>query len=543
LLDFISFAGDCMPFEIVLRCQTKATARFSVLLFTALVAHSPGWAAGTTKPAAAPAPAITAGGVVSASAFGGFTSIAPGSWIEIYGSNLAADTRSWTGSDFNGANAPTSLDGTSVTIGGKSAFVYYISPTQVDVQVPSGVTTGSQPVIVTAGGVASSPYNVTVNAAEPGLLAPPSFNVGGNQQVEALFPDGKTYVLPPGAIAGLPSRRAQPGDTILLYGVGFGPVTPDSPAGQTVQQVNSLSLPFQLKFGQTAATVTYAGLAPGAVGLYQFNVTVPSVVSSDAVPVTFTLGGVASTQTLYISVLGTTPATALETVTLSTVSVAGGGSVPGTLILSTPAPAGGAAVTLISSSTTAVVPSSVTVPAGSNSTNFSIATSAVTSSQMVTITAMYAGSSAQATLTVTPAASGLPQFNVMAINASSSSMGGPELGIRGIQLVGPPSNGSYSALIVGAGGQGSAIPQVGMYRATWNSVTVSGTTVTFGGLQTVGSTMTGLAGNVAPITSATLTVTLSPQGAGTSGTATGTLTLVSTVATISGSFTGTYVAR
>ena len=47
-------------------------------------------------------PVIKSGGVVSASAFGQFTSIAPGSWIEIYGSNLATNTRGWSGSDFNG---------------------------------------------------------------------------------------------------------------------------------------------------------------------------------------------------------------------------------------------------------------------------------------------------------------------------------------------------------------------------------------------------------------------------------------------------------
>jgi uncharacterized protein (TIGR03437 family) len=77
--------------------------------------------------------------VVSASAFGEFTSVSPGSWIEIYGSNLAVDSRSWPASDFNGVNAPTSLDGTSVTIGGQAAFVDFISPGQVDALVPCDV--------------------------------------------------------------------------------------------------------------------------------------------------------------------------------------------------------------------------------------------------------------------------------------------------------------------------------------------------------------------------------------------------------------------
>ena len=72
-------------------------------------------------------PAIGVGGVVSASAFGEFKSISPGSWIEIHGSNLAVGTQSWAAADFSGVNAPTSLHGTSVTIGGQAAFIDFVS--------------------------------------------------------------------------------------------------------------------------------------------------------------------------------------------------------------------------------------------------------------------------------------------------------------------------------------------------------------------------------------------------------------------------------
>jgi hypothetical protein len=101
---------------------------------------------------------------------------------------------------------------------------------------------------VTVGGVTSAAYNITVNAVQPGLDAPPSFNIGGVQYVVALFADG-TYVLPEGAIAGLNSRPAQPGDEIVLYGIygiGFGPVTPDIPAGELVQQANTLASAFEM---------------------------------------------------------------------------------------------------------------------------------------------------------------------------------------------------------------------------------------------------------------------------------------------------------
>jgi uncharacterized protein (TIGR03437 family) len=246
-------------------------------------------------------PSIASGGVVSASAFGGFPSAAPGSWIEIYGSNLASDTRGWTSSDFSGVNAPTSLDGTSVTIGGQDAFIDYISPGQVNAQVPSSVGTGAQEVILTTNVGASVPYKVNVSATQPGLLAPPSFKINGTQYVVALFSDG-AYVLPTGAISAVNSRPAQTGDTIILYGVGFGPVTPDIPAGQIVQQSNTLASSFEVSIGGMPATVNYAGLAPDYVGLYQFNIVVPNAAASGAVPLTFTLDGASGTQTLYIAV-------------------------------------------------------------------------------------------------------------------------------------------------------------------------------------------------------------------------------------------------
>jgi uncharacterized protein (TIGR03437 family) len=249
-----------------------------------------------------PSPSVNSGGVVSASAFGQFTSAAPGSWIEIYGTSLAAVTQTWGSSNFNGVNGPTMLGGTSVSIGGLAAFVDYISPLQVNVQVPGGVSIGAQPLILTTAAGASPPLTVTVNATQPGLLAPSSFNIGGTQYVVAQFADG-TYVLPPGAISGITSQRAQPGDTIVIYGIGFGSVTPNIPPGQLVEQLNTLAEPFTISFGGTqATTIAYDGLAPNYMGLYQFNVVVPTVAASDTVPLTFSVGGVSGTQTLAIAI-------------------------------------------------------------------------------------------------------------------------------------------------------------------------------------------------------------------------------------------------
>lgn len=252
------------------------------------------------------APAITPNGVVSAGAFGGFTSVAPGSWMEIYGTNLSATTRSWAGADFTGTKAPTSLDNVKVTIGGQLAFIDYISPTQVNAQVPSSAPTGAQQLTVSTPGGTSSAYSITVNTLQPGLLAPSSFLVGGKQYVVAQFADG-TYVLPPNTIAGISSRQAKPGETIIIYGIGFGPVLDSGnqniPAGTIVTASNKLSNSFEMDFGGVAATnLSYSGLAPNFVGLYQFNVVVPAVANSDLVPLNFKLNGASGSQTLFTAV-------------------------------------------------------------------------------------------------------------------------------------------------------------------------------------------------------------------------------------------------
>src|ERR1043165_7576301 len=116
-------------------------------------------------------------GVLSATAFGGSDSIAPGTWVEIYGRNLAPAARQWPPTDFSSSVAPTSLAGVSVTIGGSPAFVSYISPLQINVQAPSSIQPGQAQVIVRNNGQISRAYQVQVNALQPGLLRIPGYTV------------------------------------------------------------------------------------------------------------------------------------------------------------------------------------------------------------------------------------------------------------------------------------------------------------------------------------------------------------------------------
>ncbi|MCC7175185.1 MAG: hypothetical protein IT159_08310 [Bryobacterales bacterium] len=254
------------------------------------------------QPGTRGAPAIHEGGVVSASSFGAFREVAPGSWIEIYGTNLSASARAWQTADFSGMRAPTSLEGTRVTVGGLPAFLSYVSPMQINALVPSNVAPGRQDLRVFTAAGSSPAYPVTVRATLPGLYAPPTFILGGRQYAAALFAGAMAFAVPPGAIPGVVSRKARPGDTLVLYGVGFGSVSPDVPPGEIAPAANSLNQRLEVRIGGAPAAVTYAGLAPGSIGVYQLNVAVPAVAAGDAVPLTFTLDGIPGAQTLYTAI-------------------------------------------------------------------------------------------------------------------------------------------------------------------------------------------------------------------------------------------------
>jgi uncharacterized protein (TIGR03437 family) len=248
----------------------------------------------------------------SATDFGGWSNFASGSYIEIKGSNLApaGDSRIWAGTDFNGNNAPTALDGVSVSIDGKSAYVYYISPTQIDALAPDDSTIGSVPITVTNCQATSNSMTVTKTALAAGMQAPASFLVNGTQYMVALITDS---TLPLGyAFVGNTNltsspyyyRPANPGQTITAYGLGFGPVTPANPTGVITTAANSIvsSDAVTIFFGTTQATLAYAGLAPGFVDLYQFNITVPSTLANGDYPITVKVGGTAITQKMSLTV-------------------------------------------------------------------------------------------------------------------------------------------------------------------------------------------------------------------------------------------------
>jgi trimeric autotransporter adhesin len=136
----------------------------------------------------------------------------------------------------------------------------------------------------------------------------------------------------------------------------------------------------------------------------------------------------------------------LESLSLSASQAASGSSVQGTVFLSIPAGSGGVTVALSSNSTAASVPSSVTIPAGSTSASFTVSAGTVGSNQAVTITAAYNGSSAQATLTVTPAAAAA--FSSLLSTLTFQPTGNPSSQFT-LQVTPQAGNATYTAAIEG----------------------------------------------------------------------------------------------
>jgi uncharacterized protein (TIGR03437 family) len=238
------------------------------------------------------APKVTVAGVSDNAS--GQAGIASGSWVSIYGTGLSATTRSWQKADFQGTNLPVALDGVSVTINNKPAAVWFVSPGQLNVQAPADSATGQVTVQVT------NSSGTATGAAALQQYAPAFFTFPG-KYAAAVHADG-AYVAPAGFFGGgVPSRPAQPGEILLVFGSGFGPTAPAVPAGQVFSGAAPLASASQLhmRIGGVPVTVQFAGMV--AAGEYQFNIVVPALPDGDQL-LTADIAGVAAQPGLSIPV-------------------------------------------------------------------------------------------------------------------------------------------------------------------------------------------------------------------------------------------------
>jgi len=168
---------------------------------------------------------------------------------------------------------PQYLAGFEAYINGVAAPLYYVSPNQVNVQIPYETNPGAATLIV-GNPYANVTYNFTVSAAAPGIFT---------------FQNGSINPYP----------SASPGETVTLFETGDGQVTPSLATGATPSpktQTGSLPkprLPVSVTVGGVTAPIQFIGIPSGLVGVTQINYTVPSGVTG-LQPVVVTVGGVAS---------------------------------------------------------------------------------------------------------------------------------------------------------------------------------------------------------------------------------------------------------
>ncbi len=229
-----------------------------------------------------------------ANAAGGQTGVASGAFVSIYGSNFTPlPYDDWGKSIING-QLPKQLDGVSVTIGGKPASVYAVSPGQINVQAPD-VGNGPAQVVVTTGGGASAPFT-TISQ----LYSPAFFPWPGNQPVATHL--DYSIAAKNGTFSGLTTVPAKPGDVITLWGTGFGPTNPSVPAGQepTVAGPPTQN-PVTVTLGGTAVPVLGAVLSSYAA-VYQIAIQIPASMSDGDYPIVATVSGAQSPASSFLTV-------------------------------------------------------------------------------------------------------------------------------------------------------------------------------------------------------------------------------------------------
>jgi uncharacterized protein (TIGR03437 family) len=225
--------------------------------------------------------------------------IAAGAWASVTGSNLAPATRAWRPDEIVEGVLPVSVEGTAVTVNGRSAAVYFVSPSQINFQVPDGLPDGTVPVQVVNNGAPSNTISASLRQRVPEL-----FRFLPSTYAAALHANYR-IVASPGLFPGCtdatlcPASEAAPGETILLYGTGLGATSPASRAGTAIDVPIPVASPVKVLFGNSAVDAS-AWLV--SAGEYQINVKVPDSQPDGDVFLTVSIGGAASAAKAQLTV-------------------------------------------------------------------------------------------------------------------------------------------------------------------------------------------------------------------------------------------------
>ncbi len=191
--------------------------------------------------------------------------LSPNGLATIYGENLSWGTRAVAANDITGGMMPVTLGGVRVYVSGWSAFLYYVSPKQINFLIPPRVPLGEVDIWVFREGVTGLKARVKLYEAAPGLFQT------GEDLVVATHADGKVVT---------PESPARPDEIIVLYASGLGRTDPDVIPGRLVTGAATLlrRTEFKVKIsGEDLedSRILYAGVTPGFAGLYQVNLRLP----------------------------------------------------------------------------------------------------------------------------------------------------------------------------------------------------------------------------------------------------------------------------
>jgi len=216
-------------------------------------------------------PVLFAKGVVNGASF--LPQVSPGALASIFGSSFAFGNAAASTSPL-----PTVLGPVSVTVNGRGAPLLFVSPTQINFQIPWETELGNAIIFVSVNGLMSNSISVPVLTAAPGLF---------------MLPSGRAVVQNSDFTLNGPGNPVKAGGTIIAYLTGSGPVSPAVASGAPApaSPLSVVTSDKSATIGSTAATVSFAGLAPGFVGLLQMNIVVPSTLAAGDYPLTITVHG------------------------------------------------------------------------------------------------------------------------------------------------------------------------------------------------------------------------------------------------------------
>jgi uncharacterized protein (TIGR03437 family) len=221
----------------------------------------------------AQAPQVSSTGVVNAASYA--QPITPGSLVSIFGTDLATTTSAATSQPLL-----TELAGTTVAINGVNAPLLYVSPGQINVEVPSATSLCyGCPAFDTASFVVTTAAGSSASVQVPiSYSAPAAFTVNGS----GCGPAAALNVALDGSSApNTPSNSAAPGDYVAIYGTGYGLVYFPPPDGASDANPQQLEMELGITLGVNTPTYpfivpNYRGLAPGLVAVDQVDFQIPA---------------------------------------------------------------------------------------------------------------------------------------------------------------------------------------------------------------------------------------------------------------------------